>query len=372
MPNYEMICALNLVTDTLTAKLYMNPFTDTAPFVIPSMNQVRLMDLPGIPIPLPWRSQTGYQLLGTPALAAQIRRQAKQLSLPADTPDADLIRQFDGRFTDGRTAVPPIARAIAQEYGHKIALHLLTLLRGDPINRVVRPGWRAEHWAFWAQIRTIYTGGGLMAGHLGPIAAATAQDFIRRHGFPDVTVTVPPHAAQLPLFGAARLTPPAAAMLVFDFGQTAVKRAIAQSPHHLDLLPSLPTPCAAAPDAAALRDRLIDIVADTWTAAAAQAIPLADSLAIVLACYLLNGQPRPEDWGCYGRLQQFAPHLQTYLSQQISQRLNRPLRVTLLHDGQAAAMPFAGQAQTAVITFGTALGIGFPPASDNSQLTIDP
>ncbi len=357
----------------------MNPFTDAAPFVIPSMNRVRLVDLPGVPIPLAWRSKTGYQLLGSRALAAQIRRQAGPLHLSANLPDSDLIRCFDTCFTEDDQAIRAAAQCVAEEYGRKLALHLLTLLRGDPVNRAVRPDWQAEHWAFWAQIRTVYTGGGLMAGHLGPIAAATAQTFIRCHGFPDVTVTVPPHAAHLPLFGAARLTPPDAAMLVFDFGQTAVKRAIAQSPHHLDLLPSLPTPCANThsstdPDAAALlRDRLIDIVADTWTAAAAQAVPLADSLAIVLACYLLHGQPRPEDWGCYGRLQQFAPHLQTYLSQQISQRLNRPLHITLLHDGQAAAMPFAGQAQTAVITFGTALGIGFPPPStiENRQSTID-
>ena len=148
---------------------------------------------------------------------------------------------------------------------------------------------------------------------------------------------------------------------------------------HLDLLPSLPTPCSdisfsrAATAAAQTRDRLLDIISETWTAVTATGLTPASHIAIVLACYLLHGQPRPEDWGCYGRLQQFAPHLQTYLSQQISQRLNRPLHITLLHDGQAAAMPFAGQAQTAVITFGTALGIGFPPPStiDNRKSTID-
>ncbi|MCB8986778.1 MAG: hypothetical protein H6661_03395 [Ardenticatenaceae bacterium] len=169
--------------------------------------------------------------MGSRALAAQIRRQAGLFHLPATLPDADLIRRLDACFTEGDQTIRTAARAVAEEYGRKLALHLLTLLRGDPVNRVVRPGWQAEHWAFWAQIRTVYTGGGLMAGHLGPTAVATAQDFIHRHGFPNFTVAVPPHAAQLPLYGAARLTPPEAAMLVFDFGQTAVKRAVAYFVH---------------------------------------------------------------------------------------------------------------------------------------------
>lgn len=358
----------------------MNSFTDAAPFVIPSMNRVRIVELPGVPIPLAWRSKTGYQLLGSRALAAQIRRQAGSLHLPANLPDADLIRRLDACFT-GSDAAARTAQAIAEEYGRKLSLHLLTLLRGDPINRVVRPDWRAEHWAFWARIRTVYTGGGLMAGHLGPTAVAVAQDFIRHHGFSDFTVAVPPHAAHLPLYGAARLTPPDAPMLVFDFGQTAVKRAIAHGPiahtaTRLELLPSLPTPCSnitfsrAAAAAAHTHDRLLDIVTETWTAVTASGVALSSHIAIVLACYLLDGQPRPEDWGCYGRLQHFGPHLQTYLSQQLSRRLRRPIQVRLLHDGQAAAMPFAGQKHTAVITFGTALGIGFPPEIDDLQLTI--
>ncbi|MCB8985055.1 MAG: hypothetical protein H6659_14585 [Ardenticatenaceae bacterium] len=356
----------------------MNPFTDAAPFVIPSMNQVRLVDLPGVPIPLAWRSKTGYQLLGSRALAAQIRRQAGLFHLPANLPDADLIRRLDACFTEGDQTIHTAAWAVAEENGRKLALHLLTLLRGDPVNRAVRPDWQAEQWDFWAQIRTVYTGGGIMAGHLGPIAAATAQAFIRAHGFAAFTVAVPPHAAQLPLYGAARTAPADAAMLVFDFGQTAVKRAIAHSPHHLESLPNLPTPCARLPfgrhetAAAQTLGRLLDMVAETWTAVAASGVPLSSQIALVLACYLLDGQPRPEDWSCYGRLQQFTSHLETYLSQHLSLRLQRPIHAHLLHDGQAAAMPFAGQAHTAVITFGTALGIGFPPENDDSQLTIHP
>jgi hypothetical protein len=41
----------------------------------------------------------------------------------------------------------------------------------------------------------------------------------------------------------------------------------------------------------------------------------------------------------------------------------QPIQIELLHDGQAAALPYAGKPHQAVMTFGTALGIGFPPES---------
>jgi hypothetical protein len=37
--------------------------------------------------------------------------------------------------------------------------------------------------------------------------------------------------------------------------------------------------------------------------------------------------------------------------------------VALIHDGTAAARAYAGEMRAAVITLGTALGVGFPPTS---------
>ncbi len=167
------------------------------------------------------------------------------------------------------------AVAIAKEYGRKLAYHQLVLKRGDVINRVVRPDWQAVHWAHWAQIEQVWLGGGLMAGHLGKIAAAEAQAFMRQHGFPDYLLTVSPFAANLPLMGAARTAPrEAQSMLLFDFGQTSIKRGIA---HYeagrlvkLESLPSLPSECPylwfSRDESLAVqtRDRILRVVKETW------------------------------------------------------------------------------------------------------------
>lgn len=43
------------------------------------------------------------------------------------------------------------------------------------------------------------------------------------------------------------------------------------------------------------------------------------------------------------------------------------LDVRLLHDGTAAASAMAGEAHAAVITLGTALGVGFPPGAGSCR-----
>ena len=356
-----------------------NPFTNPDSFVLPSMNQVRLVDLPGIKIPLAWQNKTGYQLLGSSALEEQIRRKTAVLHLNPQSPN--LIRELDACFESDDEMVRETAVTIAKEYGRKLAYHQLVLKRGDAVNRVVRPEWQDVHWAYWAQIEQVWLGGGLMAGNLGEFAAAEAQAFIWQHGFPDYSVTVSPFAANLPLIGAARTaSADAQSMLLFDFGQTSIKRGIA---HYkagalvkLEALPSLPSECPYLwfsrdeSFAAQTRDRILRVVKETWQEATISGHILSNRVAVILACYLLHGQPRHEDWGCYGRLQQFSPHLQTYLAEQVSEQLGQPIQIELLHDGQAASLPYAGIPYQAVMTFGTALGIGFPLASDTHLFSI--
>jgi hypothetical protein len=237
------------------------------------MNRVRLVDLPGIQIPLAWQNKSGFYLLSAASLLAQIRRKTAVLQLNPHTPD--LIHQFDACFVSADERVRETAVAIAKEYGHKLALHQLVLKRGDAINRVVRSAWQTVHWRYWAQIQEVWLGGGLMAGHVGAIAAAEAQTFIREHGFPEYSLTVSDFAAHLPLVGAARTAPSAAqAMLVFDFGQTSIKRGIAQYDgqrlQKLETLPSLPSACPAlgfSRDellAIQTRDRILRVVSETW------------------------------------------------------------------------------------------------------------
>lgn len=353
-----------------------NPFLQRPFPVIPSLNQVRIMDLPGLAVPNWVKGKSGFDLLSSFALRQRVSAKAAILHLNPDDPH--LLHKFDDCLTAVSHPFHTAAQQIAEEYGRSLAYLLLTLKRGDAINQQARPDWQPQHWAFWAQIETVWLGGGLLAGNLGQTAVPLARELVQQCGFPDFRLALAANGRHLPLVGLARTAVPGTqTMLLFDFGQTAVKQAIAHyeqdSLARLTLLPSLPSPCAAVfnlsqnvDDIAHFAEVVLDSVADSWRAAAAAEAALSHTVAISLACYLLDGQPRREDVGCYGRLQHITPHLHQFLTDGLRQRLG-PVAVSLWHDGAAAALFQAGAAKTAVITFGTAMGIGFPP--ENGSFT---
>ncbi len=360
-----------------------NPFQSVIPFVSPSLNRVRIVALPGITLPEDAVGKTGYELLSARRLASQVQRHAAALRLDPNQPD--LLRAFNDCFTacpgPVEAAVSPQIRSISEEiavdYGRSLGYLLLTLKRGDPANRAARKDWDGRHWSFWAGINTVWVGGGLVSGHLGPIAIHEAGRVLHQAGFPDFAVRLSPQGADLPLVGLSRLAPVGAqAMLLLDFGGTAVKRAIAEYQDgqlvQLHRLPALPTPCESVhqasvelADVTAFAGRVLSIISQTWREVERQLRTgrLTPTIAISLACYLRDGQPPPSEMGCYGRLQRLSDNLQTYLAGQLSERLGQPIQLHLYHDGTAAALAYGGSGETAVIMLGTAVGIGFPSAN---------
>lgn len=353
-----------------------NPFLQRPFPVSPSMNQVCIMDLPGMAVPDWVKGKRGFDLLSSFALRQRIQDVSAILQL--DPHDPYLLEKFDDCLTAVSSEIRTAARKIAEDYGRSLAYLLLTLKRGDAINQQARADWQPGHWAFWQQIESVWLGGGLLAGNLGQTAVLQARTMIHENGFPGFRLNLSSNGRHLPLLGVARTAPPETqAMLVFDFGQTAVKRAIAHYHHarleKVTLLPTLPSICDEVlfpsqdlAEIAQFSVWLLDVLAQTWRETAAAQPTLSHTIGVSLACYLLDGQPRPEDVGCYGRMQHLAPNLQQFLSDGLRRRLNAAISVNLWHDGAAAGLTQAGVPQTAVLTFGTAMGIGFaPPTLDN-------
>jgi hypothetical protein len=348
----------------------LNPFLQ-GDSSLRSLNRARIVALPGLTVEEGIIGQSGYDLVSAQALRQEVARWATELNLDQTTPD--LLAQFETCFDHPDTQA--LARQIARAYGRKLGFLLLMLKRGDPENRAARPEWNEAHWQFWQTISTIIVGGGRLAGQLGRYAVPVAQEVLAQHGLAEVTITRSPYPAHLPLVGLARAAPPQTpAMLLFDFGHTSIKRAIARYNQDrviaLHVLPAIPTVC---PEPS-VTDRSIDqvqqqwqrmlaLIEDTWR----QVVPrwgCIRNLGISLACYLLEGHPSPSDRGCYGSLQVLSPHLATFMQQQVRERLREEVQVSVAHDGTAAALAYAGQAHSIVLTLGTAIGNGFPPPAE--------
>ncbi len=340
-----------------------------------SLNRMRIVDLPGLALEDGVRGQFAYDLLSTGALVDLMRQDAAGLGLTTDdlADSSQAPHLLNRALAAGDPAVRVAADEVAWCYGRRLAYLILTLKRGDAVNRAARADWDASYWDHWAGITQIWLGGGLASGHLGARVRHWAAEHLWAPGLPDFGLDVAAHPAVLPLIGAARSVPagyPAA--LVFDFGQTAIKRAHAVYQEGvltaLRLLPPIPARFHASgadlspADVAALAEHMVTVFADTWRAAQAKGVTPAPVLVASVAAYIRDNQPLARQGGAYSELRILAPSAGAWLVERVSRRLDRAVEVVLVHDGTAAARAYAGEPHTAVITLGTALGVGFPPA----------
>ena len=346
-----------------------------------SLNRVRLVDLPGLAVDTNVKGKTGFDLVSAVALARLIRQHAGSLQLDPNLNDDALRLALDSCFVSPDATVRAAADAIGRRIGRNLGYILLTLKRGDAVNRAARTEWDDSYWHHWGRIKRVWLGGGLVGGRLGPVARDSALTIIGEANVGDYTLQISPHAPILPLVGAAAYAPPTCkTALVFDFGQTMIKRAWAVYEDgeltELHRLPSHPTGWTEierasddpAQQATRFFGRMVSIIAATWHRAGM--LPGSPILTSV-AAYVQDGHPMLAQGGAYGQLRHITDHLQTELARRVGAHLGVGIDVLLIHDGTAAATTFAGTKNTAVITVGTAMGIGFPPPADGLR-TISP
>ncbi len=339
-----------------------NPFLQYDPSAR-SLNRAKIVALSGLNPPDGIIGMRGYPGLSAESLQQKIRAQASNLNLNPNS--LTLIRDLESAFSD--PVVGWQASEIAQDYGIQLGYLLLMLKRGDAENRAARPDWTEAHWVYWAHVRNVMFGGGLMAGKFGRKALVAATNVLAAHGFPRMNLQASPYGGDIGLVGLAYLVregdtlrgESADSALLFDFGQTNVKRAVVElGEHGINAMQHLPPVRAECYERGANRlqpqarwEWMLNIIRESWHPVAA--------IGIALAAYLENGQPVASDNGCYGSLQQLTEHLPTFMRDQLRERLAIDVPITLCHDGTAAAAAHA-DLNGVVITLGTALGIGFP------------
>jgi hypothetical protein len=202
-----------------------------------SINRIRILELPGIGLEDEVKGKQAYNLLSTPAIVQQVLNHARELNLPVRYLDGkpnrvelrrDLPRYLDSCLDNPDSDIKNTALNIAQLLGRNLGYILLTLHRGDPVNRQARVDWTAKEWEHWHRIRTVYIGGGFISGHLGAVIIEAAQGLISSTGYGEsLTVIRSPFAPMLTLVGACRYLPAETKIaLCVDLGQTSVKSAV--------------------------------------------------------------------------------------------------------------------------------------------------
>jgi hypothetical protein len=342
-----------------------------------SLNRVQIADLPGLTVDSAVKGHTSYQLVSLAALARLVRQQADALSLDPSAQDHELHLALENCLASRHATVRATAERIARRIGRNLGYVLLTLKRGDAINRAARREWDDSYWRHWGTINRVWLGGGLVSGRLGSFIQQHALSVFEEAGISDYHIQISPYGSVLPLVGAARHAPPACqTALVFDFGSTLIKRARAvyqgDQLSELFCLPPRPTGWAKIDQpsddpihrATQRLERMVTVIAETWSTA--QALPAGPAL-VSIAAYVRAGHPLPGQGGGYYQLRCLTDNVQTELGRRVCVQLDRTIDLLLLHDGTAAATAYAGMKDTVVIMVGTALGVGFPPSVERPR-----
>jgi hypothetical protein len=325
------------------------------------INRVKIIDLPGCELDETVRDKTAIQLLSAQAVADLIREHLPFLPLTG-TPSDDL-RRWEAAFSSSDEFFRQKAVAVAVEVGRRLGIMLAVLKRGDASNREARDEWQPEEWAFWSEIKEVWLGGGLVSGQAAPYIKEAAETLLEKAGVFDLSLYLSVFPGFLPLLGVARRIPPThEAALVFDFGQTSLKRALAFYRNgaltRLELLPTLPS--ATFLDfgrGGALYRLTLKTLGDSWREVSGRGLDLNPKIGLSIAAYTLDGH-------LYKRSDLQDYNFRGEIAGELSQELHQKIELDLIHDGTAAALVHAGRNQAAVIVLGTSLGIGLPPVPD--------
>ena len=339
-----------------------------------SVNRVQIADLPGLPIDAEVRGQNAYHLVSNHAITRYARERADALKLPAAFAQDNLHTRLElPRFVDACLHSPnEPARAAAQAIGRRLGRNLghilLTLHRGDAVNRAARPEWTAQDWERWAKIEQVWLGGGMLNSRLGELMLDHARAFLDEVGYrgrPRVALTAHPGAA--PLLGAARYLPDTVRhALCLDLGHTLAKRAglVFENGTLTRLLRYASLPVDPGPPELITGRWVLNFVADaiaqTWDESLVDGLNPASDLILCVASYVRGGHLLGK--GLYAKLHELASDARPLLAEAVRARTGQPARIRLIHDGSAASAVHAGERRAAVILVGTALGVGFPPA----------
>lgn len=284
-----------------------------------------------------------------------------------------LLKQFNQCLISTIPSVNQTAQEIASLYGRRLAKILSMFFNPSSLSRQNRTNWTEAHWSYWRTIERVYLVGGITSPILTKLFYKEIIKAFKSQGI-DKQVEFITGSQNLGTKGLSTLVDNDTALL-FDFGQTNIKRAYYSNMNDSTIDIVLPTVKSKylfykyqTNDelkvlAETLHQYIIDVIVDT----ANEVDFTGTTIKMAIANYIYKGQINISRGG-YGKLALVAKQYDAQLSKDISHKLKRKIKVELFHDTTAMGLNFRNQKNTAVISIGTAFGIAFPNQLSYSRL----
>ena len=282
----------------------------------------------------------------------------------------DLPKILSDLLVNSEIEVKNAAEDIVADFGRRLGLIVYILKTATLKNRQANIKHGDEDWQVWIDCRKIFLAGGLVNGLLGERLRYYAQKLLYELNIRDAEFIISKFPSDTQMIGCARLNKgDNKKALLFDFGHSFVKTGLAayegNSLSHINLLPKIksqymnnnyPDKEAEYKDAVNLHNFIVKIITDYYFKFAKG--DCSSHIVISIANKVTDGKI---GWGgCYYKLMFVNDKYERYLEKCVSEILGLNIAITLVHDGQAAAICFAEQEKSALIALGTAFGVGYP------------
>lgn len=297
----------------------------------------------------------------------EIIQNREELGITKFHDSRELLALFNELLFSDLDSVKAKAHDIAEMYGDRLAKVLSTLYKPSLKSISNRKDWTNEHWNYWKTIKRIYLVGGLTSPILTKIFYDRVALEFSRKKIDDIQVIFFEGSSNLGTKGLSTLIDDGD-YLLFDFGQTNIKRARHIKMNHqtvLDaVLPSIKsdylfyktkTEDEVRMIAKRLHEFIIQRIIDTINETDFEG----SNIYMAIANYVYNGAIYKARGG-YAKLAYLSDNYQDFLTKDLSNRLNKKINVTLYHDTSAMALVLKDKPNTAVISLGTAFGVAFP------------
>ena len=335
-----------------------------------SLNKVRFAKLPLNGIAYDMEGKQMKELFGAGIITDEIEHNADALGIDLTKYSrTDLPKILDEKIDEKNEE----ALRIARKFGVRLGMLFLLLKTGLPENRAVREDWDAEHWAYWANVETIFLVGGIASGRMCDCMLEVVQELFQKANVPMYKIIRDINSSEIGAKGClTQIEDADEVQLLFDFGQTMMKRMIAvrsseEDEYSLIKLPSkksihmdwyIENEVERRRQAEELHQYIVESILETYNEAL-QYGSVGWEIIISIASYVMDGKIYDARSG-YAKLCTLSDNYAGYLAASLELRLDRSIMVKLVHDGTAAALYFKGAENAVCITAGTAFGVGFP------------
>ena len=355
-----------------------NPFVsyteNNKPYLtdICSINKLCISELPFNDIDDDILNKRANEIFSTKVISDAIRKNASLLRInEQEYSNIQLVKKLEELLDSEDYDVRNCAENLYRIFGFRLGIILLTLKQGRTKNRDARPNWTKEHWNYWKNLKRLILVGGLTNGKSGERLKQYALEAFSRAQEEPYEILLFPNASHYGTLGCASLIKDKSkSAVVFDFGQTNIKRCIVDfsgegilADEFLESIPSLYMEWDGIEEkvkqelAIKLHNRLISVISDTYKEVK-QKKNIGNEIIISIASYTVGGCLHDLRGG-YAKLTCLSDNYEKYLEKELRKELDEQVFVSLIHDGTAVAQYFKNYKDVACVSLGTAFGVGF-------------